>query len=386
MVWRTADQLSSFFLWRSPPSHITRKPSYPNISRLFRLLRHSYQHVGRCVSGFDMLLDVRFRYPQFPTSDSDLRPREIKVQVLAGVLILVAGAIVWRPALQVVSAQMPAAVATNAAAQAPAANVPAAPAAKAFAPPSSLSPSSLSVVVLDPAHGGTDPGARGTGGIRESEVALEFATQIRRALEAQGLQVISTRLGDVNPSFDDRSAMANAQRGAIFITLHISSTGLPGTARVYVNSDIPLPNEPNGLLPWDQAQAPFLNLSRKLGDAVQGLLSQRFKGSPREAQTASVRQLRTTAAPAIAVEISRVSVERREDLDRMAPGVADAIARGVAAFKPAYVVPVMTVGEQSSTPPTTEVSPVQVHGSPPASSSAPAKISTNSAAKNGVAR
>jgi N-acetylmuramoyl-L-alanine amidase len=215
---------------------------------------------------------------------------------------------------------------------------------------------------------------------------LEFAAQIRRALEAQGLQVIPTRLGDENPSFDDRSAMANAQRGAIFITLHISSTGLPGTARVYVNSDIPLPNEPTGLLPWDQAQAPFLNLSRKLGDTVQGLLSQRFKGSPREAQTASVRQLRTTAAPAIAVEISSVSVERREDLDRMAPGVADAIARGVAAFRPSYVVPVMAAGEQSSTPTATEVSPAQLKGSPSASSSATARISAGSVAKNRVAR
>jgi N-acetylmuramoyl-L-alanine amidase len=331
-----------------------------------------------------MLLDVRFRYPPFPISDS--RWCTIKVQVLAAALILVAGAIFWRSAQEVVRAQTPAAVAANASAQAPAANAPAAPAAKVFAPPSSFSPNSLNVVVLDPAHGGTDPGARGTGGIRESEVALEFAAQIRRALEAQGLQVISTRLGDENPSFDDRSAMANAQRGAIFITLHISSTGLPGTARVYVNSDIPLPNEPNGLLPWEQAQAPFLNLSRKLGDTVQGLLSQRFKGSPREAQTASVRQLRTTAAPAIAVEISSVSVERREDLDRMAPGVADAIARGVAAFKPSYVVPVMAVAERSATPPTTEVSPVRVQTFPLTNSAAPAKISTNSVAKNGVAR
>jgi N-acetylmuramoyl-L-alanine amidase len=215
---------------------------------------------------------------------------------------------------------------------------------------------------------------------------LEFAAQIRHALEMQGLQVISTRLGDENPSFDDRSAMANAQRGAIFITLHISSTGLPGTARVYVNSDIPLPNEPNGLLPWDQAQAPFLNLSRKLGDTVQGLLSQRFKGSPREAQTASVRQLRTTAAPAIAVEISSVSVERREDLDRMAPGVADAIARGVAAFKPSYVVPVMSTAEPSSTRPTTQVSPLQLKGAPFTSTSEDAKIPTSLVAKTGVAR
>jgi N-acetylmuramoyl-L-alanine amidase len=232
--------------------------------------------------------------------------------------------------------------------QTPAPSAPAPP-AKVFPPPSTLPPNSLNVVVLDAAHGGTDPGARGTGGIRESEVVLQFATQIRRALESQGFQVVQTRLADENPSFDDRSAMANAQRGAVFITLHISSTGLPGTARVYVNSDLPRSSEPNGLLPWDQAQAPFLELSRKLGDTVQGLLAQRFKGSPSDSQTAEVRQLRTTAAPAIAVEISSVSVERREDLDRMAPGVADAIARGVLAFKPSYVVATPAVA--NSTPP-----------------------------------
>lgn len=202
----------------------------------------------------------------------------------------------------------------------------------------------LNIVVLDPAHGGTDPGARGTGGIRESEVVLEFATQVRRALELQGFQVVQTRQGNENPSFDDRSAMANAQNGAVFVTLHISSTGLPGTARVYVNSDLPVATEAKGLIPWDRAQTPFQGLSRKLGDLVQGLLEQRFKGSPSTAQTAAVRQLRTTAAPAIAVEVSSVVVDDRGELDRMAPGVADAIARGVAAFRPSYVVPVAPGG------------------------------------------
>jgi len=197
----------------------------------------------------------------------------------------------------------------------------------------------LNIVVLDPAHGGTDPGARGTGGIRESEIVLDFAIQVRRALEQEGFQVVQTRQGNEDPSFDDRSALANAQRGAVFVTLHISSTGLPGTARVYINSDLPTVLGANGLIPWDRAQAPFLGLSRKFGDLVQGLLSQRFKGSPEAVQTASVRQLRTTAAPAIAVEISSVTVNDRADLDRMAPGVADAIAHGVEAFKPSYVVP-----------------------------------------------
>jgi N-acetylmuramoyl-L-alanine amidase len=197
----------------------------------------------------------------------------------------------------------------------------------------------LSVVVLDPAHGGTDPGARGTGGIRESEIVLSFAMEVRRALEQQGFQVVQTRQGNENPSFDDRSATANAQRGAVFVTLHISSTGLPGTVRVYVNSDLAPVTDSNGFIPWDRAQAPFAGLSRTFGDFVQGFLTQRFKGSPETAQIASVRQLRTTAAPAIAVEISSVTVEDRADLDRMAPGVADAIARGAAAFRPSYVVP-----------------------------------------------
>jgi len=194
-------------------------------------------------------------------------------------------------------------------------------------------------VVLDPAHGGTDLGARGTGGIHESDIVLEFAAQARTALEAQGFQVVQTRQGNENPSFDDRSAMANAQRGAIFVTLHIASTGVPGTARVYVMNDMAPAADATGLIPWDRAQAPFASLSRKLGDQVQGLLSQRFKGSPTVAQTASVRQLRTTASPAIAVEISSVTVDDRVQLDHMAPGIADAIARGAAAFRPTYVVP-----------------------------------------------
>jgi N-acetylmuramoyl-L-alanine amidase len=221
---------------------------------------------------------------------------------------------------------------------------PASPEGVPQAIPPAPSRAGLNVVVLDPAHGGTDLGARGTGGIRESEIVLDFAAQVRRALEAQGFQVLQTRQGNEDPSFDDRSAIANAQSGAVFVTLHIASTGLPGTARVYVNSDLPVTTNAGGLIPWDRAQTPFQGLSRKLGDLVQALMAQRFKGSPSTAQTAAVRQLRTTAAPAIAVEISSVVVENRADLDRMAPGVADAIATGVASFRPSYVVPAISGG------------------------------------------
>jgi N-acetylmuramoyl-L-alanine amidase len=194
-------------------------------------------------------------------------------------------------------------------------------------------------------------GARGTEGIRESDVVLLFAAQIKRALENQGFQVILTRDGNENPSFDDRSARANAQRGAVFISLHIASMGLAGTARTYVMQEAPPADNTTGLIPWDQAQVPFLGLSHKLGDMVQAEIAKRFKGSPPTAQIAPVRQLRTTAAPAIAVEISSVSVENRAELDRMVPGIADAIAHGVVAFRPSYVVPILPGSTQAGVQP-----------------------------------
>lgn len=277
-----------------------------------------------------MLLDV----------GNSQRPRLLTI---CGLAFLFFAGVMMTHALQISSQTQQAASSTSPQASTVPSGQSAAPAGSQFG--AQASQSGLNLVVLDPAHGGTDLGARGTGGIQESDIVMEFAGEVRKALEQQGFQVVQTRQTNDNPSFDDRSAIANAQRNAAFITLHIASTGLPGTVRVYVNSDLPTVTMANGFIPWDSAQAPFLGLSRKLGDLVQGMLTQRFKGSPDAAQTATIRQLRTTAAPAIAVEVSSVVVNERADLDNMAPGVADAIARGVAAFRPLYVVPT-TAGVQ----------------------------------------
>jgi N-acetylmuramoyl-L-alanine amidase len=195
----------------------------------------------------------------------------------------------------------------------------------------------LAVVVLDPAHGGADQGARGSSGISESDVVLSFARLLRISLEAQGLRVILTRAANEDPSFDDRSKTANAQRAAIFITLHVSSTGQPGTVRVY--SELPgnLSAAPRaGLIPWDRAQAGSLDLSRRLAELIQIQMAQRFHGSPETPLLAPVRQLRTVAAPAVAIEISSVSLTDRGPLDQMGPALADSVARAVAAFRIIY--------------------------------------------------
>jgi N-acetylmuramoyl-L-alanine amidase len=199
----------------------------------------------------------------------------------------------------------------------------------------------LAVVILDPAHGGPDRGARGSSGVAESDVVLSYARLLRISLEAQGLRAILTRQTNDDPSFDDRSKLANAQRAGIFISLHVSSTGQPGTVRVYS-----LPHQDpskdasvsprSGLLSWDRAQFNFIDQSRRLAELIQIQMAQRFRGSSETPFEAPVRQLRTVGTPAVAIEVSSVSVPDRSPLDQMGPGLADGIARAVAAFRTIY--------------------------------------------------
>jgi N-acetylmuramoyl-L-alanine amidase len=193
-------------------------------------------------------------------------------------------------------------------------------------------------VVLDAAHGGADSGARGAAGLQEKEIVLVLARQLAAQVERQGLQVVWTRRGDENPSFDERAAAANAQRGAVFISLHVGSTGTPGTARAYflTSEENAAPQEPARPLRWERAQIPFAGQSRKLAELVQVNIGQKLRGSHEVPLEAPLRQLRSVAAPAIAVELASVSVAERKTLEAAISMLAEAIAGGVAAYRPLF--------------------------------------------------
>ncbi|MGH9773518.1 MAG: N-acetylmuramoyl-L-alanine amidase family protein [Candidatus Acidiferrales bacterium] len=197
----------------------------------------------------------------------------------------------------------------------------------------------LSVVVLDAGHGGADSGARGQSGIVEKDWVMAAARLVRAELQGDGFRVVMTRDGDEDPSFDDRAGKANAQRDAIFVSLHVSSTGEPGTARVYsyqFSAPLAASSAPPGWVPWNEAQRPFTNLSGRLADLMQVQLAQRFRGSPEISTAFPVRVLRSVAAPAVAVEISSVSVADPGQLDPLMQPLAQAIGRALIAFKPIY--------------------------------------------------
>lgn len=96
------------------------------------------------------------------------------------------------------------------------------------------------VVVVDPGHGGRDPGSIGTRGTHESDVALEAARELRRQLEATGrYEVLLTRDRDIYPSWEQRVGVMAEARADLFISLHAdssSSSSVHGAA-VYTLND-----------------------------------------------------------------------------------------------------------------------------------------------------
>ena len=77
------------------------------------------------------------------------------------------------------------------------------------------------LVMLDPGHGGKDPGAIGVSGTYEKHVSLATALELRHLLESGGhYRVALTRTRDVFVPLDDRVARAQAQSAALFVSMH----------------------------------------------------------------------------------------------------------------------------------------------------------------------
>jgi len=81
-------------------------------------------------------------------------------------------------------------------------------------------PMAGATVVLDPGHGGGEPGAVGSGGLREKDVNLAIALEAKRLLEAEGADVVLTRTGDYRITLAARGAIAQALQPVAFVSVH----------------------------------------------------------------------------------------------------------------------------------------------------------------------
>lgn len=79
-------------------------------------------------------------------------------------------------------------------------------------------------VVIDPGHGGRDPGTRGPSGTLEKEVTLAVGKQLKEALEQRdGIEPILTRTRDVFVPLDRRSTIAVEKNADLFVSVHANS-------------------------------------------------------------------------------------------------------------------------------------------------------------------
>lgn len=117
--------------------------------------------------------------------------------------------------------------------------IPATRAAPAPAPQATSRPAGpLPLVVLDPGHGGRDPGTIGTAGTLEKRVTLAAAIELKRQLERSGrVRVALTRSRDVFVPLGARIDMARQRDAALFLSLHADSAPGARGASVYTLSE-----------------------------------------------------------------------------------------------------------------------------------------------------
>lgn len=161
------------------------------------------------------------------------------------------------------------------------------------------------VVMLDPAHGGSESGAVLSTIMLEKDVTLAWARRLRQDLSAHGILVQLTRDEDTNLSADDRAAKANRERPSLYICLHASSA--IGGLRIFT-AMLPLGGDNRGLFTdWETAQSASLANSRALQQQLATILQK--NGIPARALAAPLRPLNNVTVPALAIEIAPTTTD-----------------------------------------------------------------------------
>jgi N-acetylmuramoyl-L-alanine amidase len=95
------------------------------------------------------------------------------------------------------------------------------------------------LVMIDPGHGGRDPGTEAAGVVGEKDVALQIAQYLRQTLELRGVDAQLTRGDDTFLSLGERTQLANNAHADLFISIHLNSNrdmNLSGIETYYLNN------------------------------------------------------------------------------------------------------------------------------------------------------
>ena len=182
------------------------------------------------------------------------------------------------------------------------------------------------IVVIDAGHGGSDGGAGGDNdgtAINEKDINLAVAKKTRDILTANGVKVVMTREGDTYPELTERSALANSQNAAIFVSIHSNSAP---TAPAANGVEVYYSTQNNG--------SGYGVTSQELADKILSAILTYTKANNRKVKTENHVVTRTSNMPATLVEIGFMTNadELKKLLDddyqyKLASGIAEGILK-----------------------------------------------------------
>jgi N-acetylmuramoyl-L-alanine amidase len=168
-------------------------------------------------------------------------------------------------------------------------------------------------VIIDPGHGGHDPGAVGIGGLREKDIILPIGVRVAQILEQQGVQVVLTRSNDNFVSLEERVQMAKRANADLFISIHANAISMS-------RPDV------NGLETY------YYATGLSLAQTIHNTVLQKVNVGNRGVRRARFYVLRHSPMPAVLIETGFVT--GREDAAKLSnptyrEQMADAIAIGI---------------------------------------------------------
>jgi N-acetylmuramoyl-L-alanine amidase len=201
------------------------------------------------------------------------------------------------------------------------------------------------VVVIDPGHGENDTGAAGPEGSTEKTISLRFAKILAAELE-RSYKAVLTRSDDSALEVEERTALANHNKGNIFISIHTGGSYIHGTSGIiiYYYQDVtedPLTRgkpstagspQSNSPLQWTRVQYRFRENSLALANRVNLRLGELNDVSNVRIQGAPLLVLQGANMPAFLIEIGYLSnpkEEKKLNDQRYLIDLARAIRRGI---------------------------------------------------------
>ena len=174
------------------------------------------------------------------------------------------------------------------------------------------------LILLDPAHGGQDTGARLNDHVMEKDINLALSFRLRSLLAARGFTVITTRDTDAGtaPTADQRADIANHAHPMACVLLHASASG--NGVHIFTSSlAMPSPDQLSQrrsmFIPWDAAQAAYLPKSLRLAAEVNSAFNR--AEVPVTLSRTYLRPLDNLICPAIAVEIAPFTASGSSDTE-----------------------------------------------------------------------